>query len=638
VTADNQGEIVVWDAASHRRRVTFDAMRGLPLMFMNLSDDGRHLVTGSYLLAPPGLTGDQAVTVTVDLRAAQPSPRRLPAAGVVAAAYTAGGRTLIVRRQNGRLQEVDPDTGRVLRAFAGPTVRGECGAPYLVMSPNRHYLTSACGLNEHQPAGAWDVGTGREIWRDPAVARAWRAINDQATMLVRGDMDGTITVVDIRSGRTRKANPGHTAPMTITWSPDGHTFTTSSLDFTSVVWDAATLQQRVVLRGPTGRISGTAYSPDSRTLYTASYDHNVYVWDLDGAARLAQPIGATPVSSTPTEYSRFNQAGTILAALFPDTGQLQIHQLDPSHPRNYMLTGPQVQQGYGLDLDAAGRTAAVLSMQPPTRRLVAHILDVGSREFRPFTLPVDAPPPAPAATGDGPPPAALSLSADGATLTTIDFHGRMRQWDTTTGAPRAQFSYQASGPALYLARSPDPGLIAVTTGLNTIELVDLDRRQRLWTTTITRASNTGRPVFSRDGRLMAVPTWQGEIAVIDTRTETIQRQWLAADGLVFTLAFTPDGRYLVSGGADGRAVLWRLDTAPAGSAVIDVDRLTGADIGVYAPDDRHIITVNPIGPVLSWDIEPASLIARACRIAARNLTDDEWKQLLPNRRYQPTCP
>jgi DNA-binding SARP family transcriptional activator/class 3 adenylate cyclase/WD40 repeat protein len=49
-------------------------------------------------------------------------------------------------------------------------------------------------------------------------------------------------------------------------------------------------------------------------------------------------------------------------------------------------------------------------------------------------------------------------------------------------------------------------------------------------------------------------------------------------------------------------------------------------------------TAAPTGNDMVWDFDPAHWASIACRIAGRNLTQSEWKQYLPGRRYELTCP
>ena len=38
-----------------------------------------------------------------------------------------------------------------------------------------------------------------------------------------------------------------------------------------------------------------------------------------------------------------------------------------------------------------------------------------------------------------------------------------------------------------------------------------------------------------------------------------------------------------------------------------------------------------------WDIDPESWARRACAVANRTLTREEWEEFLPGRPYEPAC-
>lgn len=88
--------------------------------------------------------------------------------------------------------------------------------------------------------------------------------------------------------------------MCCQFSPDGNTFSSSSMDRTTRVWDIRILKPKVTLRWPptslcswfafaaivclyrghTNAVTSCCFSPDSRHLCTASWDKQVLVWDI----------------------------------------------------------------------------------------------------------------------------------------------------------------------------------------------------------------------------------------------------------------------------------------------------------------------------------------------------------------------
>ena len=63
------------------------------------------------------------------------------------------------------------------------------------------------------------------------------------------------------------------------FSPDGRRIVSGSDDKTVKVWDAATGQETLTLKGHTGEVHSVAFSPDGRRIVSGSYDGTVKVWD-----------------------------------------------------------------------------------------------------------------------------------------------------------------------------------------------------------------------------------------------------------------------------------------------------------------------------------------------------------------------
>ena len=71
-------------------------------------------------------------------------------------------------------------------------------------------------------------------------------------------------------------------------------------------------------------------------------------------------------------------------------------------------------------------------------------------------------------------------------------------------------------------------------------------------------------------------------------------------------------------------------------------RLTSQAIGplletVWVRDGTRLLMTNADGRGAVWDVDPESWLRRACTIAHRTLTNEEWQSFLPGRPYEPAC-
>jgi len=140
----------------------------------------------------------------------------------------------------------------------------------------------------------------------------------------------------------------------------------------------------------------------------------------------------------------------------------------------------------------------------------------------------------------------LALAADDRTVITHSGGGEIRRWDIDSGESRV----------VGQAAMPETGLAPE------------------------------RPPVSKDGKLIAT---RGENYTIDLwETETGKRRSLSGhEAKVGPGTFTPDSRYLISAGADGKVIIW--DTDGEGSRTLDVGEPVTA--GALAEDGRSFVVM-----------------------------------------------
>ena len=88
------------------------------------------------------------------------------------------------------------------------------------------------------------------------------------------------------------------------WSPDGKRLATGSDDKTAKVWDAASGQELLTLRGHDRAVESVAWSPDGKRLATGSDDKTAKVWDAASGQELLTLRGHDEVRERGLEPGR----------------------------------------------------------------------------------------------------------------------------------------------------------------------------------------------------------------------------------------------------------------------------------------------------------------------------------------------
>lgn len=172
---------------------------------------------------------------------------------------------------------------------------------------------------------------------------------------------------------------------------------------------------------------------------------------------------------------------------------------------------------------------------------------------------------------------------DGRSLVTASYDKTIRVWSATTGElERTLFGEQGEGPAGRIhaaALSPGDRWLAVGGWLGT---------------------------QAEPERSSAAAAFQ--IRVFDFRSETGYRLLSGHTDTVLSLAFSHDGKRLVSGGADGQALVWNVGGGHQELSLFDHHK--GITSAAWSPDDRQIVTGSGDHVARVWDASNGRAVAQ----------------------------
>ena len=454
------------------------------------------------------------------------------------------------------------------------------------------------------------------------------ALSSDDHTLALGNQNGSVRLLDLRSGKTRTASGGHEAAVTeARFAPDGRRLITTGEDGDVIVWNVQTAAPAETLRGHAGSVFSPQITPNGRTLFTASGDGTMLAWDLGGAQRLGRPfrIGAGHVGDsgmTSTIGPMLSSDGRLLAR-GRDDGTVSVAETDsltPREPLQVTRAGWLWGVGFvpGSHLFMVGGENGLIAVIDIDRRRVVRRLRADRRDVF-----------------------GGSISANGQVLATFG-RDTVRLWSLPEGRP-------VGAPLLFdpawvadAQLSPDGRWLAIqllspsgmAEGPQTLEVRDVRSRRvvaRRQLEDITYIK------FSPDGRLLATGDIHGRARVWSTDSWEPVTRWLAGHTETITgLAIGRHGRTLATGSWDGTVRLWDIETEQAiGAPLPGLPKVSVWPL--FTPDGTRLIAAYETGDAYRWDIRPESLVRQACRVAGRRLTRAEWTEYLPSRDYEPAC-
>jgi len=232
----------------------------------------------------------------------------------------------------------------------------------------------------------------------------------------------------------------------------------------------------------------------------------------------------------------------------------------------------------------------------------------------------------------------VAFSPDGRRLAVAGNDDSVTVWDVATrtrvGEPlRPRPGFPASSPAF----SPDGKTLAIADEAGLLTLWDVASRSMIWKVRADRGF-VAMAAFSPDGRTIATGGLEGNLRLWDASTgAALGANQVAQRGFLLGVSYSPDGRLLAASGTDGTVTLWDVRSRKQVGTPLPVGSPNVSALARFSPAGGMLASTSLDGTVVLWDVDPAHWRARACAVAGRDLTRQEWAEFLPGRPYRAVC-
>ncbi|MFO0964748.1 MAG: WD40 repeat domain-containing protein [Gemmataceae bacterium] len=537
------------------------------------------------------------------------------AGGWTALAFSPDGKRLASCGVTNRVCLWDVESRRLLRDFAGHTD----SVATLAFSPDGKTLATG---SRDKTVRLWDVASGKPL--HPALAAdslvTGVAFSPKGDRLASVCFDRRVSVWNVATGKLVDQIEGTCLCLrNILFMPDG-LVVTSAFDGKVAVWDLAARRQVEVLPAHKGEASGLSLSRDGSVLVTSGQDQCIRIWDWRKRTDLIPPlprpewvpylavspdgttVAAADFHNSRVQVWRLVQVGAAIEArpilpeeghggsvnklrYFPDGKRFLSRGLDYTVRVWDELTRKELYRISHVDVIAISPDSKLLALAERNdgSRMAITIYDaakgtpiktwrhssqvwalafardgrsllVGGTDNHIHWIEVATGKPRLDLDGHKNAIASLTLAPDGLTLLSGAWdNGRI--WDLLSGETLETLEHADSVGSM--AISPDGRWLACEqhkTGIHVRKFLGDAKPRRL------PGPGAFDLAFSRDGQTLVAACKDEKLRIWDVASGKLLKEWQGHTGWQMSVAFSPDGRTLLTGGGDCCIVMWPYDS------------------------------------------------------------------------------
>jgi len=437
-------------------------------------------------------------------------------------------------------------------------------------SPDGKLLVSAA---DDHTVRLWDLESFREInllnGHSDSVNVA--IFNHDGSQLLTAGADTAVLIWDTRTGKQVSVLEGHTEEI---WGAgfraDGQQAVSSGDDYTIRVWDLETSRELAKLEGHTDEVNAACFSPNSRLIASAGVDGVIKIWDAVTHKELVTLKGHTDFLWDVV----FSPDGRQLASCAAD-GTVRVWNL-PSELLAKVLKG---------HTEPVGQVA----ISPDGQLLASGSIDQTIRLWNCNTGSAGR-----VLAGHSHWVWGVAFGNSNTTLYSVG-DTTLRTWNTRTG--KQERSVEVTDKQVRaLALTPD-GKSAVV-GDNDGRVTTWDLASGELKSTLTRHTNEVSGVaVSPNGKWIASTGFDGKLLIHSATDGTLTRTLKGSKAALQSLAFRPDSQHIAAGSQESEIFIWSVMDGKPQASVADEDAGYVFRLA-WSPNGRQLISAQENGSIL----------------------------------------